>query len=551
MKINKGNGYLKWFAIALTRALVIAGILFLTEKGWSQGLPGGGSSGPSYHPLATWEFDDTNTWNSDLGYAPASFTNLNFSDLGNGTALMVDNADAAWLQYNTTEASGTNNLAVDNGTVTFWFAPNWSGTNEDGLGPQTWGRLLEVGGYTPDSSFGWWSLYVDPDGANIYFSAQTNDSSASAYTVSAPIDWATNRWHFIALTYSSTNVSLYVDGGLATNDPAGLAVWPGTAVLTNGFYLGSDSNGIAQAHGMFDDLRTYNVVVDSATIYQEFIYGIGPYYMNPKNVGNLNIKSAGSQPSYTPFYNVITGIGNLVPISTNMTSCFDRPSVWITNVIATVTANGKMNVTFTIAGGSNGLPYDVFANSFLAVPASNNIPWAWMGQGYQCTTYMLTNLTGNTCFLILGTPRDTDLDGLTDAYENLVTHSNPNVYSTDGSGMADGWEVLFFKHTSVDPNADPDKDGLSNYQEFQMFAAGYSPILWDSNTNGIGDGFEDYDGDGLANIMEAGFDCDVLSINSNWSLDTNNDGVPDAYETMVGSAAAAPSLPAYSKNPLP
>jgi hypothetical protein len=63
-----------------------------------------------------------------------------------------------------------------------------------------------------------------------------------------------------------------------------------------------------------------------------------------------------------------------------------------------------------------------------------------MGQGYHCATYAITNLPG-TCFLILGKPIDTDGDGLSDAYERLVSKTNPYKYDTDGDGMFDGWEI--------------------------------------------------------------------------------------------------------------
>ena len=64
----------------------------------------------------------------------------------------------------------------------FWFAPGWSSTNAGGTGPGEWGRLIEVGSYTPDSSYGWWSIYVDDGGNNLYFSAQTNDFSSNVWT---------------------------------------------------------------------------------------------------------------------------------------------------------------------------------------------------------------------------------------------------------------------------------------------------------------------------------------------------------------------------------
>ena len=60
--------------------------------------PGGGISTYYGNPQDYWTFGDTNNWTSRLGYAPASFTNLNPSLLGDGTAVVVDSADPAWLQ---------------------------------------------------------------------------------------------------------------------------------------------------------------------------------------------------------------------------------------------------------------------------------------------------------------------------------------------------------------------------------------------------------------------------------------------------------------------
>jgi hypothetical protein len=133
---------------------------------------GGGGSVPIW--LDSWSFGNTNTWQSDRGYPPVSFTNLTASPLGNGMALVVDHTNAAWLQYQVAEDDGTNHLKLERGSVMLWFAPAWSGTNAGGNGPGQWGRLVEVGSYTTNASYGWWSLYTDPAGANLYFAAQTN-----------------------------------------------------------------------------------------------------------------------------------------------------------------------------------------------------------------------------------------------------------------------------------------------------------------------------------------------------------------------------------------
>lgn len=124
-------------------------------------------------PLEWWRFDDTHLLTT-RGYAPVSFTNLTLVPDWNTNALQVDSTNPAWLQYNVVESDGHTNLPIEYGSVRFWFLPNWSSTNQGGTGPGVWGRLIDVGRYTTNASNGWWSLYLDPAGDNLYFSAQTN-----------------------------------------------------------------------------------------------------------------------------------------------------------------------------------------------------------------------------------------------------------------------------------------------------------------------------------------------------------------------------------------
>ncbi len=485
-KTNGKNGFTHTPNYALARSLVVAGFLLAllpaTLHAVGVGLlPGGGTNYTSYTPLDSWSFHDSNNWTSDLGYAPVSFTNLNFSLLGNEATLVLDSTNPAWLQYNVYEGDGTTNITVDQGSVTFWFAPNWASTNSGGNGPGEYGRLLEIGAYTPDSSYGWWSIFVDDGGNNIYFSAQTNDLSSGITTyLSGPIVWTTNYFHFIALTYSATNSALYLDGVLATNGPP-ITIYPGPDVLAGGFYIGSDSNGVLQAHGMFDDVRTYNVALDANVISR--FYNSAVYYINPLN--RANISPAPSNPSSsTNYYQAISGPGSLQLVGP-ASSCVTSSNVWITNIVAAAAGDGTMNLTFTIEGGSNNVPYDVFANSVLGF-GTNSVPWAWMGQGYQCNTYMLTNLPNMSAFLILGTPQDRDGDGLTDAYEKLVSHTAPNFYDTDGDGIPDAWEVLLGLNPLVIDNAQ--SSSRSNYS--------YDLVDWLEGISGIRTGSVNLDAEG-------------------------------------------------------
>lgn len=459
MKTLKPGGF--WF-----RALVVAGVLFGATGAMAQLDPGGGSGGPTNEPLNSWTFYDHTNWTSDYGYAPVSFTNITYSPLGNFSSVVVDSTNAAWLHYNVFESDGTTNFTVKNGTLTFWYAPgSWSSTNAGGTGPGEYGRLFEVGSYTPDSSYGLWSIYVDEGGNNVYFSTQTNDLSSNVWTwLATPISWTTNYFHFIALTYSATNTALYFDGVLATNG-SGITVYPGPDVLTNGFYIGSDYSGVYQAHGLFNFVATYNYPLNSNDIAQIYDWEHSFYIINPFNMAMESISSAPSSPAYlTGTWDAITGAGYLQWV-TNTADCITDTNVWITNMVATIEADQTMTYTFSIAGGLDGAAYDVFASGALgpaaAIGSTNGATWAWMGQGYHCNTYMLTGLPMSAAFFILGTPQDSDLDGLTDAFEKLVSHTDPNNADTDGDGVSDAIEWLQGRNPFA-YGAVPDTNGVVN-----------------------------------------------------------------------------------------
>jgi len=457
----------------------------LAGAAYAQSLPPGGKGGPTNTPLMSWSFNDYTNWTDDGGYAPLSFTNLNFSHLGNGRALVVDTNVPAWLQYNVWESDGTTNLTVDSGTVTFWFAPNWNSASDTngGFGPGVYGRLLEVGNYTDDSSYGWWSIFVDSGGTNLYFAAQTNDlSSSMTIYLSTPIDWTTNYFHFVAVTYSPTNTALYLDGVFVTNG-AGMTVYPGPEVLTNGFYIGSDVSGTNQSHGLFNTVQTFDYPLSSNDVQTIFNWNYTYYMISPWNTAMFNMISEPSNPSGSQnYYDALTGQGGLQLVGS--VSAINSTNIWITNVTATVTSGG-MAMTFTIQGGSNNIPYDVFANSVLSF-GPTGVPWAWMGQGYHGNTYTLTNLPNTACFLILGTPQDTDGDGLTDAYELLVSKTNPNVADSNLDGLLDSWEVLL--------GLNPQQNNLNNSATRSNYS--YDTADWLEGISGVRTGSISLDPEG-------------------------------------------------------
>ena len=129
-------------------------------------------------------------------------------------------------------------------------------------------------------------------------------------------------------------------------------------------------------------------------------------------------------------------------------------------------------------------------------------------------------------FLNLNDTTDTDSDGLVDVLEELV-----------GTSLTD---------------KDTDNDGLpDSFEVFAPFYDVFNPLIADTDSNGINDGDEDYDEDGLKNKEEienktSVFDKDtdgdeledgeeVYKYKTNPSkIDTDNDGLDDFKEIKLG-----------------
>ena len=88
-----------------------------------------------------------------------------------------------------------------------------------------------------------------------------------------------------------------------------------------------------------------------------------------------------------------------------------------------------------------------------------------------------------------------------------------------------GWDDtgnIFKSGNITDKNIDTDDDGLPD--EYEKSVLGTNPTKSDTDDNGISDGEEDFDGDGLVNLQEY-----LLGTNP-FAFDTDNDGFSDNYE---------------------
>lgn len=212
--------------------------------------------------LGLWRFNTTN-WLSERGF-PSWWSNGVTSVAtwsSNGASIPNQTAWSGLLYYES-ETNGWVNFNCRNGTVRFWFKPNWS----TGGGPQTWARLFEMGGY--GYSGGWWEIGLDLDGSHLGFLSMTNGTQYVSHA-NTSINWTSNYWHQIAVTYSPTSTATYIDGVLVGSD-SGIQVFPNAPTRTNGFRLGFDWYGGQSAGGVMEDLETFNYPMSAAQIAADF-----------------------------------------------------------------------------------------------------------------------------------------------------------------------------------------------------------------------------------------------------------------------------------------
>ena len=86
----------------------------------------------------------------------------------------------------------------------------------------------------------------------------------------------------------------------------------------------------------------------------------------------------------------------------------------------------------------------------------------------------------------MGTPLDSDGDGLTDAYELLVSHTDPHNPYSNLDGILDGWEILL--------GLNPQTSNLTQPSERANY--GYTLADWLNGISGVKSGSVSLDNEG-------------------------------------------------------
>jgi hypothetical protein len=422
--------------------------------------------------LGRWSFDDALISGTE---APVLWDGTfgPYVESWNGYALRRSGSTQWPLSLPTVLADGPAQVPLTQGTIRFWFRPDWSSRTLGGTGPGTPARLLQMDCPQPDLG---WALSLYPDGNGLFLTAHAGKEEAD--WLWAPIQWRARQWHLVSVTYSAEGMELFVDWERVAVGPG----WSwGTLQQSPILTVGSDRQGLNLAQGEFDELVTLDRPIEPEHLLGYYRghwrqAGLGPVVsweaewarisgeaLAAEEDGGLVVVSEGGEgegdgPPEPP------GGGGEPPPQPDY-----GPPGWTLGQLALlppVFANGS-NAWLTATNTTAGAQYDLFAITNLV---STN--WWWLTRGgINQTNFSVSSLPEEQCYFILGTMQDNDGDGLTDAYENLVSHTSPGSWTSadsDGDGMPDAWELAQGTHPQlVDGGEDRDGDGATNLQEYR------------------------------------------------------------------------------------
>lgn len=332
--------------------------------------------------------------------------------------------------------TGQVQVVTDQGAIRFWFSPYWS----SGKGPGTAITLAELAAVNGSQIAALWSLQVSADGSGL----QLLGPEGKQVLLEAKLAWAAGSWHQVVLNYGINGTELVLDGEVVAQGEATLTVPTKAARLV----VGSSLSGELAADGELEEVFCFARPLKLAFHYLPFrdIAALGPMseaelaYRQELMAKWAALKAEKAKEAEE------SGDGGvqMLRLSGPAANCVTNGPVYLTNVVTSFTTNDGWTVYFDIAGGTNGVVYDIFSTTEFVGNDITNSVWTWLETGLTCETHYFTNQPTNQVFYILTVPGA----------------------DRDGDGLYDGWEWKHFGTLEQSPDGDFDNDGRSNGLEY-------------------------------------------------------------------------------------
>ena len=373
-------------------------------------------------------------------------------------------------------------VSSDSGAIGFWFKPYWSSAAvKAGNVPGVPARLLDlvvIG--AKDAAVGW-SLQVSADGNALMLVG----ADSATTLLRADIAWGADEWHWVVLNYGERGTALYVDEAWVAEGEPTFALPPKMA----GLVLGSSVLGTETAGGEFEEIAAYRRPLTAAQA--------GLFYGSMKKrtlLGAVSAEQVAANAKRRAEWKALaeakaleeetSGGGAMLRMMGNTVTCVTNAPLYITNTSCFFVTNQGWTVTFDVQGtnslGGNSL-VEIYATTNLLGNSITNANWQFLERGPSCATYQYTNQPGSQSFYVLGDGTiDPDGDGLSTAYERLVSRTNPNLWDTDGDGISDRDEVVLGTNPLVNESAQ-----TSGRMNFQYNANGWLTNAFGAWSKGI------------------------------------------------------------------
>ncbi len=328
----------------------------------------------SEFPLNSWSLSAV-PWDSDFGDPSRAFTGLNVvpSWGEGGTCLSVDTNSQAFLNIEVyQQPDNWTNISVDssNGSLSFWYQPNYTSVADGESGPGKWAALINIGAYTTNAFVGDWLLAIDPPASNILFLTASGGSRQVVFKY--PIDMDAGDWWQIGVSWSSTNTCLYLNGLLATN--GGPVAYRPTynECLEHGVFVGSlGTNGDNQARGQFQNLLSYDYPLSPDEVARDYargsaaildwggtIPGGGGFHANDSGPPEVGGGDGGGNTNSPPFFNFTQPTNGLWLEMTGVSNGtaylnLHNATNYVYEVFSTTDLNAPWNIETEVFPGTN------------------------------------------------------------------------------------------------------------------------------------------------------------------------------------------------------